>query len=125
MTTLKFNSPRVPFTDARGNISREWQIFLAGLYERAGGADSQTIPEVAADVVTLTAAVSALNAALLAMRLPVGSIHVSASPTDPATTLGYGTWAAFGTGRVIVGVDVGDTDFDTVEETGGSKTATI
>lgn len=58
-------------------------------------------------------------------ELPVGAIFVSIDPTNPATTLGYGTWAAFGTGRVLVGVDTGDTDFDTVEETGGSKTLTI
>ena len=50
MTILKFNSPRVPFTDARGNISREWQIFLAGLYERASGADSMTLTELIAVV---------------------------------------------------------------------------
>lgn len=60
-----------------------------------------------------------------AWALPVGSIHVSVDSTNPATTLGYGTWAAFGTGRVLVGVDTGDTDFDTVMETGGSKTLTI
>lgn len=33
-----------------------------------------------------------------------------------------GTWAPWGAGRVPVGVDTGDTDFDTVEETGGEKT---
>ena len=146
MTVLAFSPPGFPLTDSRGYVSRDWQLFLAGLYERVGGTVSQTIPEVASDVAAIavdvaaavdaadaaviaadaaTDAVTALTAALLAMRLPVGSIHVSVSPTDPATTLGYGTWAAFGTGRVIVGVDVGDADFDTVEETGGSKTATI
>jgi hypothetical protein len=44
--------------------------------------------------------------------------------TNPATLLGYGTWAAIATGRVIVGLDGGDAAFDTVEETGGSKTHT-
>jgi hypothetical protein len=58
-------------------------------------------------------------------QFQVGALYVSISPTNPATTLGYGTWSAFGTGRVLVGVDTGDTDFDAVEETGGSKTATI
>ena len=55
----------------------------------------------------------------------VGAIYITVDSENPAVTLGYGTWAAFGTGRVLVGVDVGDTDFDTVEETGGSKTAAI
>lgn len=55
---------------------------------------------------------------------PVGSVFIAVVSTDPATLLGYGTWAAFGAGRVLVGLNSGDTDFDTVEETGGAKTAT-
>lgn len=60
--------------------------------------------------------------ALIEAMWPVGSVYVSTSATNPATTLGFGTWTAFGAGRVLVGLDAGDADFDTVEETGGSKT---
>ena len=130
-TMLGFTPPRA-FTDTRGTLTRDGHLFLLGLYRRVGEASAPTIPELAADVAAIdvdltaiNASITALNAALLAMRLPVGSLHVTVDPTNPATTLGYGTWAAFGTGRVIVGVDVGDTDFDTVQETGGSKTATV
>lgn len=56
---------------------------------------------------------------------PVGSVFTSVVATDPATLLGYGTWAAFGAGRVLVGLDAGDADFDTVRETGGDKTVTL
>lgn len=52
---------------------------------------------------------------------PVGSVFIAVVSTNPATLLGYGTWSSFGAGRVMVGLDSGDTDFDTVEETGGSK----
>ena len=55
---------------------------------------------------------------------PVGSIYMSATLSTAAqveTALG-GTWVAWGAGRVPVGVDTNDTNFDTVEETGGSKT---
>ena len=63
-----------------------------------------------------------VTAALLSVY-PVGSIYINAGvATNPGTLLGFGTWSAFGSGRVIVGVDSSDTDFDAVRETGGSKT---
>jgi hypothetical protein len=62
----------------------------------------------------------------LELAYPVGSIYMNASDaTNPATLLGFGTWVAFGAGRVPVGIDSGDTDFDTAEETGGAKTHTL
>jgi hypothetical protein len=60
--------------------------------------------------------------ALMNARFPVGSVFVSVVSTNPATLLGYGTWTEMGAGRVLVGLDAGDPDFDTVEEVGGSKT---
>jgi hypothetical protein len=57
---------------------------------------------------------------------PVGSIYINASDgTNPGTLLGFGTWVAFGAGRVPVGIDAGQTEFDTAEETGGAKTHTL
>lgn len=54
---------------------------------------------------------------------PVGSIYMSATLSTPAQVAAAfgGTWVAWGTGKVPVGVDTSDTDFDTAEETGGSK----
>lgn len=52
---------------------------------------------------------------------PVGSIYLSVSPTNPGTLFG-GTWVEWGKGRVAVGVDAGQTEFATVEKTGGEKT---
>ena len=52
---------------------------------------------------------------------PVGCIYTEVTGVNPATTFGFGTWAAFGAGRCLVGVDTGQTEFDTVEETGGDK----
>jgi hypothetical protein len=53
---------------------------------------------------------------------PVGSVFISVVSTNPATLLGLGTWVAFGAGRVLVGLDAGDPDFDAAEKTGGAKT---
>jgi hypothetical protein len=57
---------------------------------------------------------------------PVGSIYVNAAvSTNPSTLLGFGTWEAFGAGRVMVGFNASDSLFDTLEETGGSKDAIV
>ena len=54
---------------------------------------------------------------------PIGSIYTNAGvSTNPATLFGFGTWAAFGAGKVMVGIDSLDADFDTIGETGGAKT---
>lgn len=53
---------------------------------------------------------------------PVGTIYYNAGvDTNPATLLGFGTWVRWGNGRVPVGVDSTQTEFDGVEETGGDK----
>lgn len=53
---------------------------------------------------------------------PVGSVFLSIVATDPTTLLGYGTWAAFGAGRMLIGND--GASFGTDEATGGSSTHT-
>lgn len=53
---------------------------------------------------------------------PIGCIYTEITGTNPNTTFGFGTWVAFGAGKVPVGLDSGDTDFNTPEETGGAKT---
>jgi microcystin-dependent protein len=65
------------------------------------------------------------SALTMSQVYPVGSIYTSVVSTNPATLLGVGTWVAFGTGRTLVGIDAGQTEFDTVEETGGAKTHTL
>lgn len=61
---------------------------------------------------------------IVGLLYPIGSLYITTLSTNPATLLGIGTWAIFGAGRVLVGIDASDADFDTVEETGGAKTST-
>jgi hypothetical protein len=64
--------------------------------------------------------------AAIALLYPVGSIYINAtSSTNPGTLLGFGTWTAFGAGRVPVGFDSGNVLFDTAEETGGAADAAL
>jgi len=65
---------------------------------------------------------SGLAALVGSLLFPVGSIYTSISSTNPGTSLGFGTWSTFGSGRTLVGLDAGQAEFDTVEETGGAKT---
>lgn len=55
---------------------------------------------------------------------PVGSIYMSVNPTNPSTYFG-GTWVAWGAGRVPVGINTSDSNFNTVEKTGGATTVTL
>ena len=55
---------------------------------------------------------------------PVGSIYISINNVNPTNYFG-GTWVAFGTGRTLIGVDVNQSEFNSVEKTGGEKTHTL
>ena len=55
---------------------------------------------------------------------PVGSIYMSVNATNPSTYFG-GTWVAWGAGRVPVGINTSDSNFNTVEKTGGAPTVTL
>jgi hypothetical protein len=61
-----------------------------------------------------------INERVLAGK-PIGTIEINTTGVNPSTYLG-GTWVAWGSGRVPVGVNANDTDFNTSEKTGGLKT---
>lgn len=77
--------------------------------------------------VATTAFVTAALAAQVAY--PVGGIFTTttayANSAAVVAAIGGTTWTAFGAGKVLVGVDGSDSDFNTVEETGGAKTHTL
>ena len=91
---------------------------------------------VAAEKVTLQGLITALGdtlrseiaAAILAdnkSKYYVGKIIIDTANVNPATYLGFGTWQYWGSGKVPVGVDAVDEDFNEVEKTGGEKEHTL
>ena len=71
-------------------------------------------------------AVAAAVASVANAVYPVGSIFTTvtayANSAAVVNAIGGGTWVAFGAGRVLVGLDANQTEFDTVSEEGGAKT---
>lgn len=89
-------------------------------------AGTPTAPTAASGTNTTQLATTAFVTAALQAVYPVGSIYINAgATTNPATLLGFGTWVAFGAGRVMVGLNGADPLFDALEETGGSKDAIV
>lgn len=64
------------------------------------------------------------NSELLSLVYPVGSIYTSVNNTNPGSFLG-GTWASFGAGRTLIGVNSSDDDFSAAQKTGGAKQVTL
>ena len=57
-------------------------------------------------------------------KYPIGHEIYTKNSANPSTYMGFGTWELTSIGRMQVGIDTTDTDFDTVGKTGGSKTHT-
>lgn len=84
------------------------------------GAQFQGAPSAVAEQIA-----NALDTLLQTIIYPIGSIYSSAtSAVNPNTILGFGEWTAIA-GRVLVGLDAAQPEFDALLETGGSKTHTL
>ena len=60
----------------------------------------------------------------IGIKFPIGYIYLSTSSTNPSAYFG-GTWQRISNGKVLVGVDENDTDFNAPNLTGGEKTHTL
>ena len=70
-------------------------------------------------------ATTAFVQAVAQTLFPVGAIYSATVSTNPGTLLGFGTWTAFGAGRVMIGAGTGGGGTYTAGATGGSKDAII
>jgi len=108
---------------AANNATVAGTLTVTGIPTIPTAAEGTNTTQAASTAFVKTAA-DALNAA----AYPVGAIFttttVYADSAAVVAAIGGTTWAAFGAGKVLVGLDSGDSDFDTVNETGGSKTPT-
>ena len=70
-------------------------------------------------------ATTAFVQAVAQTLFPVGAIYSATVSTNPGTLLGFGTWTAFGAGRVMIGAGTGGGATYTAGATGGSKDAIV
>lgn len=121
------------------NINKKYEVVLvtdvvathvihaATLYNHTTNEDvSMILPAEELDTYTTQEEVIAtVNAAVLAIMqslYPVGTIYTNlVNSANPSTYFGFGTWAAIA-GKVVVGFDSTQTEFDTAGKTGGAKT---
>ena len=69
--------------------------------------------------------IATLTTLIMQSIYPVGSYYGNgAVSTNPATLFGFGTWLAVA-GKTIVGLDAGQTEFDTLLKTGGENKHTL
>ncbi len=68
-----------------------------------------------------TSTTQVATTAFMATMYPIGSIYTSTVSTNPGTLFGFGTWVAFGAGRVLIG----DGGGYTAGATGGSADAIV
>lgn len=112
----------------------EWHIKTAGVNQNDLTVIKEDISQLQTETTQLNDDVTRLMGAftsvtdltkqLFLLMHRVGDIIFSTSDENPSTIYG-GTWVAWGKGQVPVGVDTSDSDFNTVEKTGGEKEHTL
>lgn len=112
----------------------EWHIKIAGVNQNDLTVIKEDISQLQTETTQLNDDVTMLMGAftsvtdltkqLFLLMHRVGDIIFSTSDENPSTIYG-GTWVAWGKGQVPVGVDTSDSDFNTVEKTGGEKEHTL
>lgn len=128
-----------PYTDAWVGTELqpsfvEWHIKAAGVNQNDLTVIKEDISQLQTETTQLNDDVTRLMGAftsvtdltkqLFLLMHRVGDIIFSTSDENPSTIYG-GTWVAWGKGQVPVGVDTSDSDFNTVEKTGGEKEHTL
>tara|TARA_R100001530_G_scaffold57963_2_gene42101 strand:+ start:1097 stop:1720 length:624 start_codon:yes stop_codon:yes gene_type:complete len=111
-----------------GDFNTEFTAVQTAVNSKAdlAGSASQIFSATTAAAGTNTTQVATTAFVQAHYAYPIGAIFtttaVYADSAAVVAAIGGTTWVAFGAGRVLVGLDSGDSDFDTSEKTGGAKT---
>ena len=116
-----------------GDFNTEFTAVKTAVNSKAdlNGSATETFSAVTAASGTSTTqvATTAFVASATTVAYPVGAIFTTvtayADSAAVVTAIGGTTWVAFAAGKMLIGLDSSDTDFDTAEETGGAKTHTL
>jgi hypothetical protein len=116
-----------------GDFNTEFLAVKTAVNSKAdlNGSASETFSAVTAASGTSTTqvATTAFVASATDAAYPVGAIFTTvtayADSAAVVAAVGGTTWVAFAAGKMLIGLDSSDTDFDTAEETGGAKTHTL
>ena len=116
-----------------GDFNTEFTAVKTAVNSKAdlNGSASETFSAVTAASGTSTTqvATTAFVASAIDAAYPVGAIFTTvtayADSAAVVAAVGGTTWVAFAAGKMLIGLDSSDTDFDTAEETGGAKTHTL
>ena len=109
--------PTTPWADAVAEAAED--AFLSEITEAEIDEGASTVKRAITGRMTQYI-IDKVNAAAFLWTHPVKSIYMTVDPVNPGTVYG-GTWVAWGSGRVPVGIDSGQTEFNTVEKTDGHK----
>lgn len=64
--------------------------------------------------------INKIKTEVLKLAFPIGQPYVTQTNTNPNSILGFGTWERL-KGKVCLGLDENDTDFNRIGKTGGAK----
>ena len=111
------------FVDPDPGAGRRGTIAVA---EWANGVQEELVGLISAAGLTPAAGVyDQVRKAILRLVYPVNTIYTTYGTQTPEQLFGIGTWTEVGQGRVLVGRDTGQTEFDTIGKTGGAKSHTL
>jgi hypothetical protein len=112
----------ITFQQQTGAVALSTAITQVGaLYVGSSAAGYPLTYENSAGVLTY---IAGTTYGIMQTLYPVGSIYISTLSTNPNTLLGFGTWEAFATGRVLLGAGTSDATY-TAGSTGGTSTHTL